>query len=79
MRSELRSTLLCASRMLLKNRAQPEGEEFRMCGASDNRAAQMSLTLTLSPRGRGNQTRGETIREINQSPPFTPRFFLSFL
>ena len=26
-----------------------------MCGATDNRAAQTSLTLTLSPRGRGNQ------------------------
>ena len=35
----------------LENRAQPEGEEPRICGASDNRAAQMSLTLTLSPRG----------------------------
>ena len=35
----------------LKNRTQHETEEFRMCGASDNRAAQMSLTLTLSPLG----------------------------
>ena len=28
-----------------------EGPKIRMCGATDNRAAQSSLTLTLSPRG----------------------------
>jgi hypothetical protein len=29
----------------------PNFSEFQMCGATDNRAAQTSLTLTLSPLG----------------------------
>jgi hypothetical protein len=28
-----------------------DGPKIGMCGATDNRAAQSSLTLTLSPRG----------------------------
>ena len=42
-------------------------ERFRMCGATDNRAAQSSLTLTLSPRG-ARESKAEPASAMRYAP-----------